>query len=118
MLHFLLLLVCILSVELFLRLNILLQLNSIINVIKKVTYVIFQKNISDHWKEKVVPAYAFKIMKYSLQILIIILFIFSLFIITSFFFKNFLEFTFSFIGIFEALVFAFSYFYLRALFIK
>ena len=118
MIHFLLLLVCILSVEIFIRLNFLSLLDSILKVTKKVTYVIPQNNISDHWKEKVVPAYALRMMKYSLQILLILLLILSLFLIADFFINNFLALTLSLIGIVESLVFAFGYVFLRKSFIK
>ena len=118
MIHLLLLLVCILSVEVFIRLNFLLLFNSILNVTKRVIYVIPQNKISDHWKEKVIPLYALRIMKYSLQILLILLLILSLFLIADFFFNDFLAFTFSWIGIIESMVFAFGYVYLRKLFIK
>tara|TARA_A100001015_G_scaffold34141_1_gene37809 strand:- start:547 stop:903 length:357 start_codon:yes stop_codon:yes gene_type:complete len=118
MIHLFLLLVCILSVEVFIRLNFLSHLDSILKVTKKVTYVIPKNNISDHWKEKVIPAYALKIMKYSLQILLILLLILSLFFITNLFYNNFLAFTLSLIGIIESMVFAFGYVYLRRLFFK
>ena len=118
MIHLLLLLVCIVSVEVFIRLNFLPHLDSILKVTKKVTYVIPKNNISDHWKEKVIPAYALRMMKYSLRILLILLLIISLFFIADYFFNNFLAFTFSLIGIIESMVFAFGYVYLRKLFIK
>ena len=118
MIHLLLLLVCILSVEVFIRLNFLSHLDSILKVTKRVTYVIPQDNISDRWKEKVIPAYALRIMKYSLQILLILLLIMSLFFIVDFFFNNFLAFIFSLIGIIESMVFAFGYVYLRKSLIK
>ena len=118
MIHLLLSLVCILSVEVFIRLNFLSHLDSIIKVTKRVTYVILKSNISDHWKEKIIPAYALSIMKYSLQILLILLLIISLFFIADYFFNDFLLFTFSLIGIIESIVFAFGYVYLRKLFIK
>ena len=118
MIHLLLLLVCILSVEVFIGLNFLLHLDSILKVSRKVTYVIPKSNISDHWKEKIIPAYALKIMKYSLQILLILLLIISLFLITDFFFNNFLAFTLSLIGIIESMIFAFGYVYLRKSLIK
>ena len=118
MIHLFLLLVCILSVEVFIRLNFLSHLDSILKVTKKVTCVIPKNNISDHWKEKVIPAYALKIMKYSLQILLILLLILSLFFITNLFYNNFLAFTLSLIGIIESMVFAFGYVYLRRLFFK
>ena len=118
MTHLLLLIVCILSVEVFIRLNFLSYLDSILKVTRKVTYVIPQNNISDHWKEKVVPAYALRMMKYSLQILLILLLILSLFLIADFFFNDFLALTLSLIGVLESIVFAFGYVYLRKPLIK
>ena len=118
MIHLLLSLVCILSVEVFIRLNLLSHLDSILKVTKKITNVIPKNSISDHWKEKVIPVYALKIMKYSLQILLIFLLIISLFFITDFFYNNFLTFALSFIGIIESMILAFGYIYLRSLFIQ
>lgn len=113
MIHLVLLLVCILSIEVFIKLNFLSLLESIFEAIKKVIYVIPQNNISDHWKGKVVPAYALKIMKYSFQILLILLAIIFFFIISDFLLDSFLAFTFSLMGILESVVFAFGYLYLR-----
>ena len=118
MIHLFLILVCILSVEVLIRLNFLSYLDSILRVTKKVADVIPKNNISDHWKEKVIPVYAFSIMKYSLQILLILLLIMSLFFIADLFQNNFLTFTLSLIGIIESMVFAFGYVYLRRLFSK
>jgi ABC-type uncharacterized transport system permease subunit len=87
-------------------------------VTKKVTNIIPKNNISDHWKEKVIPVYALRIMKYSLQILLILLLIISLFFIVGFFLNDFLASTLSLVGIIESMVFAFGYVYLRKLFIK
>lgn len=118
MIHFVLLLVCVLSVEVFIRFHFLSVLESILKVIRKVTHVIPQDNISDHWKEKVVPAYALRMMKYSLRILLILLLILSLFFVADYFFNDFLALTLSFFGIIESMVFAFGYVYLRKSLIK
>ena len=118
MIHFILLLVCILSVEVFIRLNFLSHLDSILKLTKKVTYVIPRNNISDHWKEKVIPTYALKIMKHSLQTFLIFLVIMCLFLITGLLYNNLLALTLSLIGIIESMVFAFGYIYLRRLFTK
>ena len=118
MIHFVLLLVCVLSVKVFIRFNYLLILDSILKLIRKVTYLIPNNNISDHWKEKALPAYALRIMKYSLQILLILLLILSLFFVADYFFNDFLALTLSFFGIIESMVFAFGYVYLRKSLIK
>ena len=111
--HIVLLLVCVLSVEGFIRFNFLSILDSMLKVIRKVIHIIPQDNISDHWKEKVIPAYALRMMKYSLQILIILLLILSFFFVADYFFNDFLALTLSFFGIIESMVFAFGYVYLR-----
>jgi len=87
-------------------------------VIRKVIYVIPQDNISDHWKEKVIPAYALRMMKYSLQILLILLLILALFFIVDYFFNDFLALTLSYFGIIESMVLAFGYVCLRKSLIK
>ena len=116
--HLLLLLVCIVSVEVFIRLNFLSLLDSILKVTRKVIHVIPEDSISDHWKEKVIPAYALRIMKYSLQILLILFLILFFFFIADFFLNDFLRFTLALIGIIESMVYSFGYVYLRRSFIK
>ena len=116
--HIVLLLVCVLSVEGFIRFNFLSILDSMLKVIRKVIHIIPQDNISDHWKEKVIPAYALRMMKYSLQILLILLLILSLFFVADYFFNGFLALTLSLFGIIESMVFAFGYAYLRKSLIK
>jgi len=116
--HLVLLLVCILSVEVFIKSNFLSVLDSILKVTKKVIYIIPNDNISDHWKEKVVPEYALRIMKFSLQILLILLLMLSFFVIADYFLNDFLAITLSFFGIIESMIFAFGYVYLRKLIIK
>ena len=116
--HFLLMLICIFSIEIFYFFNFSKRVISILSFSKKVTSVITSNKISDHWKEKVIPVYALRIMKYSLQILLILLLIISLFFITDFFLTNFLAFALSLNGIIESMVFAFGYVYIRKFFIK
>ncbi|MFL2754509.1 MAG: hypothetical protein ACJ0BF_00185 [Gammaproteobacteria bacterium] len=118
MIHLVILLVCILSIEVFIRLNFLSFFDSILKMMRKVTNVIFQDNISDHWKEKVIPIYALRIMKYSLQISLILLLIVSFILIVGYFFKEFHNFAFSYIGVAESIIFAYLYFYLRKLYYK
>ena len=118
MIHCLTLLVCILSVEILIQLKFLSFLSSILKLARKVTHVLLQGNISDHWKEKVIPVYALGIMKRSIQMFLILLIIFSLFFIVDYFENDFFNFSLSLVGIVEALVFAFAYVHLRRSFIK
>lgn len=113
MIHAFLLLFCILSVEILIKSNLLSLLGLFYKIIKKVIYVVASENISDHWKEKILLAYALSIMKYSLQILIIFIFIIFIFITEDYFNNDLRYLIFSFIGIIEALVFSLGYFFLR-----
>jgi len=116
--HFVLFLICIFSVEVFFRLNFLLLVGSILNITKRVLYVIPQDSISDHWKEKIIPIYACRIMKFSLQILLIFMLIVSFLIISNIYIFNFFELMFSFTGIIESIFFTSAYVFLRRIFIK
>ena len=113
MTHFLILLICIASVEIFVLSNFTSIFFSLLEVKRKVFHVLSHKKISDHWKERAILAYALKIMKYSFQMLLILLGILSLFFIADFFSNDFLNFSLSLIGITEAAVFALGYSRLR-----
>ena len=118
MIHLLLLLVCILSVEILIRFNFLSPLDSILKITKKVTYVIPQNNISDHWKEKMVPVYAFILLKNSLLILgilFLIILVFSAFIVLS---SKFLTLILSITGVAMSIVVSFTYLKLRVIFLN
>ena len=116
--HLILLALCLLSVEIFSRSNYISLFNSTIKLIKKSTSTILNKNISDHWKEYIIPKYSMEMMKYSLQMLFIFFLIISLFLIINNFLSGFLSFTLSLNGILESLLFVFSYAYFRKLFVR
>jgi hypothetical protein len=81
---------CALSVELFLRLKFMSYVNFIGRDLNKVFHVIMASNISDHWKEKVVPTYAFLLLKSSLLILGILFLIILVFFAFTVLSSNFL----------------------------
>ena len=116
--HIILFCLCLLSVEIFISSNYIFLVNSTINVTKKAIYIISNKNISDHWKENVIPKYSIQMMKNSLQMLIVLFLITFIFVIADKLFSGFLSFTFSVTGIIESIVIAFSYVYIRKLIIK
>ena len=118
MIHFLTFVVCILSLEIFIRSNFTHILASLLKVTIKVVNVLAQKNISDHWKERAIPAYAFKMMQYSLRMLLILISILSLFFTSNYWFEGFINFSVSLMGIAETVVFAFGYVLLRKVFIR
>ena len=116
--HLILLIICSFSVEIFIRSNYISLVKLIINVSKKAIYIISNKNISDHWKENIIPKYSLQMMKYSLQMLLIFFLIIFIFLLADNLFIGFLEFTFSLNGIIESILFAFSYAFIRKLIVR
>lgn len=113
MIHLALLLVCIFCVEIFLRFNFIAYLESFLKLSKKISHILLNEKISDHWKEIVIPFYALKIMKLSSQIFFILISIIILFIFTNIFIDNFLIFILSIYGIIESIAFSIIYFFFR-----
>ena len=116
--HLILLLICFLSVEIFKRSNYISLIKSLVEVSKKSINIISNKNISDHWKENIIPKYSLRMMKYSIQMLLILFLIIFIFVIADNLFSGFLAFTFSWNGIIESILLAFSYAYIRKLIIR
>lgn len=111
--HILLIFACILSIEVFFRFNFSTYLSSLLSVIRKTIYLISSKRVSDHWKEIMIPIYAFDVMKLSLLILITLIFISFIFLVIGFLFNSFLDFTISVQGIIESILFIFIYSHFR-----
>ena len=59
-------------VEIFVRLNSLAQIKALNGILRKVRRVITSSHISDHWKEMVLPSYAWQLFKLSLLIFAIL----------------------------------------------
>ena len=109
---------CFLSIELFLRLKFMSHVNSIARNTNKVFRVIISSNISDHWKERMVPVYAFILLKNSLLILgilFLIILVFSTFIVLS---SKFLPLILSVTGVTMSIVISFTYLKLRVIFLN
>ena len=68
-------------VEIFIRLKTLSQIRSLNEIVLRITTVIRSPRISDHWKERVLPSYAFALLKQSLLIFILLLACFSIFVV-------------------------------------
>ena len=116
--HLILLILCSLSIEFFIRSNYLLIISSLIKVSRKAIYIVSNKNISDHWKENIIPKYSMQMMKHSIKMLLIFLFVVSIFLIVDNLNNGFLNFLFSWNGIIESILFAFGYSYLRKIIVK
>ena len=119
MLNYLYLIVaCVISIELLIRLNLMSYVNSIGRNLSKVFHVIMASNISDHWKEKMVPAYAYILLKNSLLILgilFLIILVFSVFVVLS---SKILTLILSVAGIAMSIVISFTYLKLRVIFLN
>ena len=118
MTHLILLFICYLSVEIFVRANYISLINSFVEVSKKAINIISNKKISDHWKENMIPKYSLQMMNYSLQMLLILFLIIFIFVIADNLLSGFIEFTMSWNGIIESILIAFSYAYFRKLIFK
>ena len=116
--HCILLVLCVLSIEIFIRSNYIFLINSLVKVSKKAIYIVLNKNISDHWKEKIITKYSLQMMNYSLHMLLVLFLIIFIFAIADKLFSGFLEFTLSWNGIIESILITFSYAYIRKLFFK
>ena len=116
--HVILIVICFLFVEIFIRSNYIHLIVSTINVSKKAISIILNKNISDHWKENIIPKYSLQMMKYSIQMLLILFLIIFIFVIADNLFSGFLVFTLSWNGIIESILIAFSCAYIRKLIFK
>ncbi len=113
MIHVALFILCIVSIEIFVRLNFLNYLESIQIIVKKVVGVLPNKNISDHWKEFVIPIYALKIMKNSLSIIAILLMIVIIFFVVDLIIDGFIIHTLSFKGIAESILIVVGYVFFK-----
>ncbi len=116
--YLILFVLCLLFVEIFIRSKYMLLIKSTSKLIKRSIYIIFNQNISDHWKENIIPYYSLQMMKYSLQMLLILSLILFIFVIIDNLFTDFLNFTLSWNGIIESVLITFSYAYIRKLVFK
>ena len=116
--HLILLVLCLLSVEIIIRSKYFKLISSLIELSKKTINIISNKNISDHWKENIIPKYSLQMMYYSLQMLLMIFLIIVIFVIADKLFSGFIAFTLSLNGMIESLLIAFSYSYIRKLIIE
>ena len=111
--HLALIICCVLSVEIFIQSNFQSILSSLKNISNKVYRALNTDNISDHWKEKVIPHYAFIIFKSSLKALFVLLIIIFIFLIPTYFNNDFIYYSISLMGITESVLICFIYVKIR-----
>ena len=113
LIHIALIICCILSVEWIIQTNFKLILVSLKSISKKVFRVLVSENISDCWKEKVIPFYATTMFKYSMKSFLILILALGIFFLPSFLINDFIQHSLSLFGIIESIIFCVVYFELR-----
>ena len=108
----------VISIEIINISNYIYIIKSLLKISIKASTLILNKNISDHWKEKIIPQYSYKIFKLSLSILLIFLGIFGLFYFIGLLFTDFFNLILSTLGILASILFSLLYVYLKNIFKK
>lgn len=116
MVYTILIITLVTSIEIFQISKFLYRVNLMIIFTKKSLKVLRSERISDHWKERIIPTYAWKLMKLAIQILMIKMFIFAIFLIVNFYFDGFIEITLSLSGLFVSIIFVMIYSWVRRTF--
>ena len=109
---------CILTIELLNKLDFLEKVRLIIKYSSKASSTIVNQKISDHWKEKIIPRYALKIMQLSFKSILVLVLIILIFLFTDFYLDNFLNFVISINGIIESILVVFLYIKLKSVYLK
>ena len=102
--HIVLIICCMISVELIIRANFKLIIFSLKSLSKKVLRILSSENVSDCWKEKIIPYYAMCMLKYSIKSFFVLLMIIFIFLLPNFFIIDFIYFCLSLIGIVESII--------------
>ena len=116
MIYIILIITLVTCIEIFQISKFLYRVHLMIIFTKKSLNVLRSERISDHWKERIIPTYAWKLMKLAVQILMIIMFIFAIFLIVNFFLDGFIEITLSLSGLFISIIFVMIYSWVRRTF--
>ena len=115
------LVVCLCGVELLIRAPLIATLATLLQYARKSSQVIASRRISDHWKEKVLPAYSQKVFVSSLQLFVIFAVLLAILVAVSFALDYVflsgtatLDFLSSGLGILYATVASVGYYYVRS----
>lgn len=111
--YLILFLIIVLTLEIIIKTNFFDLIKSLLKFTQKAVGIILNKNISDNWKEKIIPKYSLIMMRLSFSLLIILLIIISLIFIAGLLFKDFAFLIFSLQGIIASILFAFGYSYFK-----
>ena len=113
MVHIALIICCILSVEIFIRLKFQSIIFSLKVITSKTAKVLNSEKISDCWKEKIIPYYAITLLRYSIKSFFVLIMIICVFAISGFLFDDFIPLCFSTLGIIESIIICLIYMKIR-----
>jgi hypothetical protein len=111
--YFILAIFVVVAIELFVRIDALVFVHKMYEKLSNFAKLMSSKNISDHWKERVIPSYALIIIINALKFLGVLLLIMALFIGLALLFDGFFQFSISVVGIVEMLIFSPLYLKIR-----
>jgi len=111
--YFILAIFCVVLIELFIRIDALVFVHKMYEKFSSFAKLMSSKNISDHWKEKVIPSYALIIIINALKFLGVLFLIAAMFTGLVFLFDGFFQFSISVAGIVEMLLFSLLYLKIR-----
>ena len=114
--YLILFILVVISSEILIKFNYIFLVNSIIKLNIKAYKIILNKNVSDNWKEKIIPKYSIRILKISLSMILILFVIVFLFFMAGLFQSDFINFIFSKKGLIASILFLFGYVYSKKLF--
>lgn len=111
--HIFLILLCILTIELFSRVKIVKSAIKTLNTITDSFNAILSSELDDDQKQKILIKNSLSILSFSLSILFMIFSVFCIFLMLNYLNNSFLAFSISFISIFEAIGISVIYLLLR-----
>ena len=100
---------CICAIEIFIRFDALVFIGKVQQKISRFIWLMSATNVSDHWKERVVPIYAFIILLNTLKLAGLLALIACIFLCIHIVFVDFYQFSFSAYGFFWSFFFSSAY---------
>jgi hypothetical protein len=113
LIHLVLLLASAAAIEIFIRLGFMKALESVVDVTGKARRVVLSGNISDHWKELVLPTYSTQIIKACLRMLLVLGLMVACFLAGDLLLPGTLDYVMSAAGLLESVVIGMAYIGIR-----
>jgi len=107
--HIFLVIFCILAYEIIIRSNLVQKTKDTHVILRKVLKVLPSKNISDHWKELMVPTYAFMLLRKCLQMFMILVGVILISLVFYALSPSFYDLVLSVLGVLESIAIIYIY---------